>query len=107
MEGMEDILAKLQAEQSRLEREKERIEGEAGRVSRELQRVMAAILALQGEPGATATAAPPAGPATAASQKRGRRPGSQLSPETKAKMAASQQARWARLKANTASPAKP
>jgi len=106
MEAMNDILAKLQAEKTRLEGERDRIEREAQRVQEELHRVTVAVMALQGEIVPAPKPLKPAQPATGEGSKRGRQPGSQLTPETKAKMAAPQQARWARIKQAPKPPAR-
>lgn len=107
MEGVNDILAKLQAEKTRLEAQKERLDRESQRVQEELRRVSTALLALQGEATAPGKQTTPTKPASGTGQRRGRPPGSKLPPEVKAKMAAAQKARWAAIKEARADKLKP
>jgi hypothetical protein len=72
-----------------LQVERDRLQAEADRIAAELQRVTKAIAALEANPSDSQVP----------SRKRGRPPGSKLSPEARAKIAAAQRARWAKAKA--------
>jgi len=71
-----------------LQQERDRLQAEADRMAAELRRINKAIAAL-----ADGTDRPAAG-----TGKRGRPPGSKLSAEARAKIAAAQRARWAKAK---------